>query len=495
MDAGSAGADRRFPGGEDPRRGVAAEAPPGAASGNTQNLPPPPPGSAYDPRLIRAERYMLLATARGLLYTEGVRQKLAYPNKIHATCKCRYITLGAGHVRVLQERESGTAFYGDLVTCGSVWTCNVCSVKIQERRRAELEMAIEWAYANGLQPVMVTLTFPHTGWQTIHELLDGQASALASLRKGSPWDRFKERVDYQGLIRGLEVKFGHHGWHPHTHELWFVSRDAIADLSTVEAREREAKKRSCKVEDLEGLVDMKSVILDRWERACRKAGLLDDSKLAAFRKHAVDVKGWCSASDYLAKQDDATNWGIDRELAKSNNKTDKDGKRGIHPFGLLAMAAEGDELAGYRFVEYSLAIRGKAQLFWSRGLKARVGVTEKSDEELAVESQEKASCLGLLETADWRAVRAVPGAMAKVLDLAEAEGWPGVRGYVDGLKKTADRNARAYSELRAEAKEREKPGKPVPARLRRGRSSPLLVDDLKPLKPIDLDDSNLELPF
>lgn len=495
MDAGAQGANGRFPGGEDPRSGAAAKAPPGAASEEYAKSSPPPSG--YDPRALRAERYALMATARGLLYTEGVRQQLAYPNKIHATCKCRYITLGGGTVRVLQERDHGVAFFGDLVTCGSVWTCPVCGAKVQERRRVELEKAIDWAYANGYQPVMVTLTFPHTGWQTIKELLDAQAVALELLRKGSPWDRFKARMDYLGLIRALEVKFGLNGWHPHTHELWFVSRDAIADLSTPEARQLEADRRGCSVEDLEGLVDMKSVILARWERACRKAGLLDDKKLKAFREHAVDVKGWCSASDYLAKQDDARNWGIDREIAKANSKTDREGKKGIHPFGLLAMAADGDEQAGERFVEYSLAIRGRAQLFWSRGLKALVGVTEKSDEELATESQERASCLGLLETDDWAAVRSVPGAMAKVLDLAETGGWKAVRSYVDGLKKTADRNARAYAELRAEAKQAEKPLPPAaPARLlKRGRRSPVLRDDLKPVKPLDLDDSNLELPF
>ena len=76
-----------------------------------------------------------------------------------------------------------------------------------------------------------------------------------------------------------------------THELWFVRGDADAEAMKVE-------------------------VLKRWESACIRAGLLDpknEAQLEAFRAHAVDVKGNCSASDYLAKQDDARHWGVDRK--------------------------------------------------------------------------------------------------------------------------------------------------------------------------------------
>ena len=476
--------------------------PPGRPSEEYAKSSPPPSsqGKSYDPRMVRAERYMLLAEARGLLYTEGLRQKLLYANQIHATTKCRYITRG-GDLRVMQSKEHGNAFYADLVTCGSVWSCPVCSALIQERRRVELEHAINWAYENDLQPVMVTLTSPHKSWHTMKELLIQQAEALGCLRKGAAYDRFKTRIGYEGMIRGLETKYGENGWHNHTHELMFVSKGAIADSRDKSALEIEAKVRGCSAEDLQGLPDIKSEILKRWETACRKVGLLDDSKVAAFREHAVDVKGWCSASDYLAKQDDARNWGIDREMAKANNKTSTGGRKGLHPFGLLANAAEGDQQAGYRFVEYSLAIRGRAQLFWSRGLKAKVGITDKSDEELAIEDQDKASCLGRLEQADWAVIRAAPGAMAKLLDIAQDGGWSAVRAYVDGLKTQADRYSTAYSELRAkakllaEAKEGEEARPPIAVKLGRGRRTPALIEHVRPPKRIDLDQGTLELPF
>lgn len=455
-------------------RKTAFEAPPGAGSEEYAKSSPPLGAKSYDARIVRAERYWLLAAARGLLYTEGRRQKLEFPNKVHATTKCKYIH--REQVRVLKSKEHDKAFFSGLVTCGSVWSCPVCSVKIQERRRLEIAKAIEWAYANGLQPVMVTLTFPHNSWDNVRNLLDGQKDALTRLRKGAAWDRFKEYSGYEGLIRALELTHGQNGWHPHTHEVWFVSRDAVADLSSDEAKAYEAKKRGCSISDLVHLDDMRSEVIKRWEIACRAAGMLDDEKVAAFRKHAVDVKGWCSASEYLAKMDDAKHWGIDREMAKATSKAGK--AKGMHPFGLLAEAAEGNTLAGYRFVEYSLAIKGRAQLFWSRGLKKRVGIEEKTDEEVAEEETDKADSLGPLTDQDWILIRAT-GAQARVLDAAEDGGWPAILALLRKLALNASNiQARGYADLAAEqagakvSKDRES----RTARIRRSRAELLTPD-------------------
>lgn len=420
--------------------------PPGGPSEEYAKSSPPLQTKSFDGRLVRAERYWLLSSARGLLYTEGLRQKLEWPNKIHATTKCKYIH--RAQVKVLKSKEHQKAFYTGLATCGSVWSCPVCSVKIQERRRLEIAKAIEWAYANGLQPVMVTLTFPHSSWDSVADLLSGQKDALTRLRKGAAWDRFKELCEYEGLIRALELTFGKNGWHPHTHEIWFVSRDAVADLSTDEARAFEAKKRGCSISDLDHLVDIKSEIIKRWETACRASGMLDNDKVAAFRKHAVDVKGWCSASEYLAKMDDAKHWGIDREMAKASSKAGK--AKGMHPFGLLAEAAEGNKTAGHRFVEYSMAIRGRAQLFWSKGLKKRVGVDEKTDEELAEEETDQADLMGQLTDVEWILIRGA-GAQVKILEAAEDGGWPAIKAAVRLIGLTASPTKfRAYSDLAAE---------------------------------------------
>lgn len=362
-------------------------------------------------RAARAQRYELLSTARKVLSAEGARQGLVYGHDYHRTAKCRFIRCGGPNVEVHREKQTGGAFYVNLTACGSVWTCPVCTALIQERRRQEIEQAVEWAYSRELQPMLVTLTFPHRKKHKLLDLLKLQAAALKILRAGGAWTRWQKRNGYEGLIRSLELTYGLlNGWHPHTHELWFVG----AHVKAADARVQ---------------------ILARWEAACIEVGLLDPSDAAqvkAFRKHAVDVKGWCSASDYLAKQDDSRHWGVDREVAKASSKAGK--ASGLHPFGLLALARDGDARAAALYVEYADTMRQTRtrQHYWSPGLKDKVGVNEKSDEELAEESRAKADYLGFLDDDDWKTVRDA-GARAQVLDAAELGGWPAVEALLERL--------------------------------------------------------------
>lgn len=368
-----------------------------------------PPTIRSKIQATRSERFELLSGARALYLWAGKRQGLEHPHNFHRTAKCKWIT-HAGAVGVHQSMNHGSAFYTGLMSCASVWTCPVCAVKIQERRREEIEHAINWAYRVGLQPVMVTLTFPHRSWFSLENLLDQQADALHRLRAGEPWKRFKDFYAFKGLIRSLELTFGSNGWHPHTHELWFVASDAKAD-------------------------EMKEKIIARWRNSCIRAGLLDphDAKqIEAFDAHAVDVKGNCQASDYLAKQDDSRHWGADRELAKSSTKAGR--KKGMHPFGLLAEASDGDKKSAMRFLRYTEAIKGKRQIYWSPGLKDLVGIADLTEQQIVDRNDDKADLLGLLGFDDWKAIRSA-GKRAQVLDAAENGGWVAVLKLVASLKE------------------------------------------------------------
>lgn len=305
----------------------------------------------------RRAQFSMIDAARNLVCARGREHGLDFPQTYHRVASCRWSVLGReGFVRFSEE---GRAYLTNVVTCGSVWACPMCTAMIQEGRRQEIAKAIEWAYTEGLQPVMITFTFPHGVEHVLRELLQKQALAFKLLRYGSPWKRFKEAIGYRGLIRSLELTFGANGWHPHTHELFFVS-------SQVEAEALQVR------------------LTELWESACVRAGLLDQGDVVQmynFARHAVSVIGWCQASDYLAKQDDSRHWGADREVAKASTKAGR--ASGQHPFGLLAAAAAGDSHAGERYLEYIEAMKGKRQLFWSHGLKALVGIEEQSDEELA----------------------------------------------------------------------------------------------------------------
>lgn len=378
------------------------------ATGGADSAAGPSPELRKKLQATRAERYALQATARRIVSAAGKRAGLQYGHDYHRVAKCKHIVHGSEGVGVHASQEHGSAFFSNLVTCGSISACPVCAAKISERRREEISQAVSWAYANSLQPVMVTLTFPHRAWHKLRTLLKQQAHALELLRKGKQWDKFKKRVCFRGLIRALECTHGVNGWHPHTHELWFVAKD-------VQGPELHAE------------------VLKKWMSACSRAGLLDLSdarQVAFFKAHAVDVKPNCSASDYLSKQDDSKHWGVDRELASASTK---DGRlKGFHPFGLLALASAGDVRAERLYLAYILAFKGKRLLLWSPGLKAQVGVDELTDETLAEQQRDKADLLGRLTNDDWRTVREA-GKRAAVLDAVENGGWTAVVALLERL--------------------------------------------------------------
>lgn len=381
---------------------------------NTKSSSPETPSDealAHEIRGLRAERYRLQNTASRLLKHEGQKLvekgELTYAEDFHRVCKCRR-TRVAPTADIHKSKTNGKAFYGGLAICGSVWGCPVCCAKIQERRREEISLAIEWAYRNGLKAVMVTFTFPHYEFQKCADLLEKQAAAFKYLRSGKKYQEFKEEMGYRGLIRSLEVMTGRNGWHPHTHELFFVDKAASASR-------------------------IKSFLLNRWKDACKKQKLIPWGKMKAFYERAVDVKDQCSNSDYLAKLDDPSHWGIDRELAGSSKKRGG----GVHPFALLARFEDHDDVsAGRRFLEYIEAFHGKRQLFWSHGLKDEVGVSELDDKELSEESQDSADCLVRLEHFAWTIV-IQNKARSHILDLAETGGYDAVyqwlvqHGYYD----------------------------------------------------------------
>ncbi|HGP1317043.1 TPA: hypothetical protein ACLF3A_006470 [Pseudomonas aeruginosa] len=104
-----------------------------------------------------------------------------FPGNVYRTFDCRHVRT-AHFVGLHYRPEYLQAHYRGIATCGSVWACPVCASVIQERRRLELEHLVQWAEDQGLQAIMVTFTFPHTGFDTLSELLDRQADAFKRFR-------------------------------------------------------------------------------------------------------------------------------------------------------------------------------------------------------------------------------------------------------------------------------------------------------------------------
>lgn len=339
----------------------------------------------YDPPKVRAERFALQSVVRDILPKSR-------------TAKCYRWRLPKKPTEVMRSHETGSTFYRGLQVCSSVWLCPVCSAKISERRRAELLAAIEAHRAAGGVVVLVTLTNPHYIGQGLETLLKRQQRAFDFFKSGRPARSLRDSFGLVGFIRSLEVTHGQNGWHPHYHELWFLKSQV-------------------------DLLAMQKAVFDLWASSCVKAGLGLPSE-----QHGVTVQDGSWAAAYASK------WGLESEMTKWHAKK---GNGSQTPFDFLrAVFRDGHEKSAALFREYAEAFHGKKQLVWSNGLKARFGIGDLNDEEIAAREDQTAVALGQISSDQWRLVLAVDG-RATVLELAR-HGWDVVQAYLTGLAERID---------------------------------------------------------
>lgn len=313
----------------------------------------------------------------------------------------------ADSVAVLHSSKLSRAHFGNLMICGSVWTCSVCAAKISEARKREIRAATDVHCAGGGFMYMITFTFSHQRNEVISDLLKRFSSARTWMREQRAYKSLRRDLGCIGDIRALEVTHGvKNGWHPHEHGLWLVSRKLTRDqFRRVQA-------------DLFAL----------WLAACRRAGLGLPN-----RKRGVNVIECQSAADYLAKVGREQSWGVGAELAKQHIKNGQAGS--MTPFDLLRSYEGGDKHHGALFLEYAQAFFGKRQIIWSKGLKSLFGIEIREDQELAEEEMSDDSVeLLKITAAEWRVVISLRNDVrAQILLAAEAGGYDAARLYLDHI--------------------------------------------------------------
>lgn len=348
----------------------------------------------YDakPMATRVQRFALQSSARAIIPTSR-------------TAKCLRIRAYNSNVEVWKSCEFGTAQYAGLQTCGSVWACPVCAAKIAERRRVEVLAAMTAHKAAGGCMNLLTLTTPHQRKDNLADLLAMQAKAIKAF-----WTHRSVRAVFAemgaiGQIRALEVTHGrksehNNGWHPHYHVLLFCG--VGVDL----ARFDEAQMKDWAVR-----------LYLRWAACCVKAGLGEPSF-----KHGLKLDNGEKAAHYVTK------WGLEDEMTKGHTKKALHGET---PFDFLRayLADKNDKQAAALFKEFAETFKGKRQLHWSKGLKARYAIEESTDEQLSTKIEERAVFLGAFTVDQWRDVLKVD-ARGVVLELAAKSGWSAVQSYL-----------------------------------------------------------------
>ena len=309
-------------------------------------------------------------------------------------CDCmRKLRVGSGAVSVWRyaDVDGFDAHYGGLIVCGSVWICPVCAVKIQARRQCELETVL------GSSPstkILITYTIQHRLSDSLVSLLDALKDGLRHARFGKRYERLKERYKVEGYVRAIEIRWSHRtGWHPHAHEVLLVGVPADEiDLSLLRDDLGSAY--------MQKLQSMGYDIVN---------GVTVDVKVL----HDVDSNSASDqASAYITKQALSPS----AELSFGDTKNSR--SVSLSPFQLLDMVAEtGEALYAELFREYAHATFRKNALTYSHGLKARYGVTEKTDEELADEMVENAVLVCTIDYQNWQRVLLLD-LRAEILEVA-----------------------------------------------------------------------------
>jgi hypothetical protein len=344
-------------------------------------------------RALRVERFQLQRRSSVILTGWPV-----------ATCKWAF-QRDASHVGVMKNAD-GRAFFNGLQSCGSVWVCPVCSGKISEIRRSELNAALAWARDAGHVPVMLTLTHRHGAGDDLRHQLKTLKAAKQRLRQRKEWRKLKPFM--VGTITATEVTHGSAGWHTHFHEIIIFRAGRNPDPKKDESRAVAALSKLAPV----------------WVACLRGQGL------DGIEKRAFQVQGAAQTGEYMAK------WGAAEELALAGKKAGR--RAGRTPWQILKMAnpQDADCESSALFSEYAYAFRGTRQLLWSPGLKALVGLDEVADAD-AAETEAEPEMVARVSRPEWNGTPGKVGAKyrrGRVLTAAETDGAAGVARIVaDGL--------------------------------------------------------------
>ncbi len=347
----------------------------------------------------RLVRFMLQREAARLVPHKRVAHCLNTPiGELH----------GSGSVSV--HAHNGDAWLAGLQTCGSVWDCPVCAVKVSECRREELSAAISTARARGLGVYMLTYTASHARSDDLSGLLGAFLAASRSMTMGRAYKAVAASWGVLGTVKALEVTWGGlNGWHPHCHVFLFSSADLNAE-------------------------ELRAGLFPAWSAALSLHGL------TATAARGLDVRAtYGAAEDYLAKWGRVSSsraYGAEDELLKAHVKRARGHHTSVPRYSVLDMlratACDGFGFYSELWREYSSAFHRRHQLQWSRGLRSSLDLSSSvPDTDLSAVTPSDTFFAALLSE-EWYAVRWVD-ARARVLSLARAGDSAGLSALVADL--------------------------------------------------------------
>ena len=296
---------------------------------------------------------------------------------------------------VVYDQATDRLYRKNLMSCNLVWSCPVCSARITGKRRAELSEVIgNWQGS----VIMGAFTVGHHAGDQLADtkkIIDGACRSLFGGRAGQ---EVKRETGIVGTIQANEVTWSpENGWHPHRHVLFVADRVLTADEL--------ARFTDHVTQRFRGLVE-------------KHHGYTGDQAV-----HITLGKDRNELLDYFFK------WGVADELLAFQVKGSRDEKH-LTPFELAdRFGALGNQRDRLLFREYITVFRGSRRASYSRGLKALLGIAEKTDQALLAEVEAvQVLPVGLLPDDKKEVLVVADFTTQAVKDISVADRWDDVMG-------------------------------------------------------------------
>lgn len=359
---------------------------------------------------------------------------------------------------IFKHTSTGNTFYGGLMICGSPYACPICVSKINEINAAEIRHAVsEWVNQGGIC-LFITLTFPHYRSDSFADIMQKfTKGALARFRSGKEFALIRKDLQYLGVIRSIEVTWGDaNGFHPHSHEIWFVKRDFLyfnnsikEALSFIEVQDLSESLKSFLLEPF------KLRIFDKWRSACLASDLEPPSYERGIVIKIAETEEELQArlADYFVKTGvEKSPWGVDDEMTRLNSKKGK--KDRYTPFDFLRQQFDLEISLNQKirfrrlFAEYVNGFKGVSKIYWSPGLKKNFNIQEITDQAKAEQKTETATLEYQVPPSIWVFVVAIEDHRSELLLKVKNEGVPAAKEFLSGLlDKYADYFDDRFDEL------------------------------------------------
>lgn len=274
-----------------------------------------------------------------------------------------------------------SAHFMRVTQCGSVWTCPVCANKKMEEQRQLLRMLIVYAALQGWTIAFQTMTLRHKAKDPLKNTLAVLSECASAIRRSGRVKRARDDIEEMGFVRLLEVTHGGNGWHPHLHylrifegltptpqveseatkevEAGLITREEAEERVTVHHRRNQAR-----------LNALLNVEFDQWALTSERLGQGEPLRERADIKEITSVE---DMAKYLTKHEYTYDGRAAAAEMTSKRKTGRNGGRA--PFEILRDIANGEPGTARHardvelFRTFEAAIKGKATLRWSDGLK------------------------------------------------------------------------------------------------------------------------------